>query len=132
MDEVALLRKRFEDEDRYHRALGIKLLDLKAGQATLSMTIDEKLYNFQGSGHGGAIFSLADTAFGLACNSHGYEAVALTASIDYCAPARPGDTLTATAVETRRTRRTGYCDITVTGGDGALIATMRGISYRKD
>ena len=39
------------------------------------MTVDARHLNFNGGCHGGAIFALADSAFGLASNSHGPVAV---------------------------------------------------------
>ena len=41
------------------------------------------------------MFALADTAFAFACNSYGDNTLAAAASIDFLAPARAGDTLTA-------------------------------------
>ena len=46
----------------------------------------------------------------------------------FVAPARPGDRLTAVAVEVARRGRSGVCDVTVTNQDGAVIALMRGNS----
>ena len=51
-------------------------------------------------------------------------------SVDFIAPAREGDVLTATAREVALSGRTGVYDITVTNQHGAIIAVMRGKSYR--
>ncbi|GAF25009.1 uncharacterized protein MTY_0338 [Moorella thermoacetica Y72] len=66
-----------------------------------------------------------------ASNSHGDAAVALTVTINYLAPARPGDSLVATAEEEHLTRRTGVYRIRVTTGSGENIALARGTVYRK-
>ena len=64
-------------------ALGIRFVDAGAGHATVSMTVDARHLNFNGTCHGGAIFSLADTAFGLASNGHGQTATAIDAHLEH-------------------------------------------------
>jgi acyl-CoA thioesterase len=79
------------------------------------------------------VFGLADVAFALACNSHGYPAVGRSCHIEYLAAAFVGDALTATAVERSVVGRNGIYDITVTrDADDALLAEMRGHSRRID
>ena len=55
--------------------LGIAFRAGGPGRAEVAMTVDARHLNFNGGCHGGAIFALADTAFGLASNSHGPVAV---------------------------------------------------------
>jgi acyl-CoA thioesterase len=76
------------------------------------------------------IFSLADTAFAYACNSYNRNTVASGCGIDYLAPGKEGDTLTATAVERSLSGRTGVYDVTIQDGTGKTIALFRGKSYR--
>ena len=64
--------------------------------------------------HGGFVFALADSAFAFACNSYGDSTVAAAASIDFLAPVREGDALTATARELWRGGRSGLYEIVVT------------------
>lgn len=81
--------------------------------------------------HGGFIASLADSAFALACNSHGDVTVASGFDISFLESARSGDTLVATAAERSSRGRTGIYDVTVsrTAGPGsAMIAEFRGRS----
>ena len=87
------------DGDRASQALGMKLLDAEPGGARVSMRIRADMVNGHQLCHGGLVFSLADSAFAFACNSHGDNTVAAAASIDFLAPAREGDELTATARE---------------------------------
>ena len=63
------------------------------------MTVDARHLNFNGGCHGGAIFALADSAFGLASNSHGPLASGIDAHITYQAGVRAGDRLVARATE---------------------------------
>ena len=82
--------------------------------------------SFNGTCHGGALFSLADTAFGLASNSHGVVAAGIDAHITYPRAVKVGDVLTATAVEETRSRRFATYRVIVTRGDGATVATFTG------
>ena len=76
--------------DPYGRWLGIELLELRPGYCRAGLTLAPHMANFHGSPHGGAIFSLADFAFGGACNGHGEPAVALTVTIQFHGPRGPG------------------------------------------
>ena len=117
--------------DPYGRWLGIELLELRAGYCRAALTLRPEMANFHGSPHGGAIFSLADFAFGGACNAHGEPAVALTVTIQFHAPARVGRRLVAEARETRQGRRAGFYAMTVTDEeDGAVVATCQAVSLR--
>lgn len=114
--------------DRASKLLGMKVEEVRPGYARLSMRITRDMLNGYDTCHGGVIFTLADSAFGYACNSHNQLSVAASCSIDFLAPARAGDVLTATAVELARAGRAGVYDIRVEKQDGAVVATFRGRS----
>jgi acyl-CoA thioesterase len=117
--------------DAASRGLGMELVDADAGVAHVRMTIRADMTNGHGICHGGFVFALADSAFAFACNSHGEPTVAAAVSIDFLAPARLGDTLTAIANEQWLGGRTGLYDIVVARpADGAVIAHARGRSHR--
>jgi acyl-CoA thioesterase len=117
--------------DQHAYAMGIKLGEVREGRATLTMTVREEMTNGHEIAHGGAIFSLADTAFACASNSRNEANVALQCSISFTKAARLGDQLTAVADERTASRgRTSAYDITVTRDDGTLIALFRGVAYR--
>jgi acyl-CoA thioesterase len=118
--------------DRAAHALGIRITAVKAGWAQVSMRVRADMLNGHGGCHGGLIFTLADTAFAFACNSHNERTVASAASIDFLSGAREGDELTAEAHELWRTRRNGIYEITVRRQDGERIALFRGRSHRID
>jgi acyl-CoA thioesterase len=124
-DEVA---RRIMATDRAAARLDITLDAAGPGTATLSMTVREEMTQGHGTCQGGVTFTLADTAFAVACNSHGEKVVAQHCSISYLAPAQIGDRLVAVAVERSRTGRSGLYDITVSRQDGAVIAEFRGHS----
>lgn len=114
--------------DKASQGLGMEVLEVGSGWARLAMIVTERMLNGHGSCHGGFIFSLADSAFAFACNSHGNPAVAQQCTITYVAPGRLGMRLIADAQERQRGERSGIYDITVRDETGAVIAEFRGHS----
>jgi acyl-CoA thioesterase len=96
----------------------------------MSMPVRRDMLNGHATCHGGYIFMLADSAFAFACNSHNHNTVGAGCTIDYVAPAREGDVLTAEAVEQALLGKTGIYDIAVTDQEGRKIALFRGKSHR--
>ncbi|SRR5690606_11782599 len=115
-------------DDHASQGLGMKIEAVSPGSATLSMEITKAMSNGHGNCHGGYIFTLADSAFAFACNSHNEIVVAQHCSITYIAPGRLGDRLTAEARETSRRGRSGIYDIRITNQKGDHIAEFRGHS----
>jgi acyl-CoA thioesterase len=116
--------------DAATQALGMRLDAVGPGHATLTMPIRADMLNGHRTCHGGFIFSLADSAFAFACNSRNVSTVASGCTIDFLAPAREGDVLTAIAQERSLAGRTGVYDVTVANQDGQTVALFRGRSYR--
>jgi len=117
----------------YARWLGIELLELRPGYCRAALPLAPHMVNLHGNPHGGAIFSLADFAFGGACNSHGEAAVALTVTIQFHVAARVGQRLVAEAREARQGKRAGFYTITVSDErDGTVVATCQAVSLRTD
>jgi acyl-CoA thioesterase len=114
-------------EDDASKGLGMEILQIGAGEATLAMTVKPNMVNGHGIAHGGFIFALADSAFAFACNSHNERAVAAQCNISFIRPGKLGDRLIAAAREISRTGRSGIYDVRVTSGDTA-IAELRGHS----
>ena len=108
--------------------LGMSLDAVGPGTATTSFTVEKHHTNGHDICHGGYIFTLADSAFAFACNSHNRLAVAQHNSITYVAPGRLGDRLKAEAREIALYGRSGICDVRVTDQDGRLVAEFRGAS----
>lgn len=115
----------------YAKTLGLETLEVKKGYAKVGMKILPNLCNIFGSCHGGAIFSLMDEAFQLACNSHGTLAVALHVGISYHCPPAIGSRLVAEAKELHLGRRIGNYLIEVRDEKGQLIASCQALAYRK-
>ncbi|HEY2188769.1 MAG TPA: hotdog fold thioesterase, partial [Caldimonas sp.] len=114
--------------------LGIAVRAGGAGRAEVEMTVDARHLNFNGACHGGTIFALADSAFGLASNSHGPVAAGIDAHITYQAAVAAGDRLVARAVEVHRNRRIGVYRIDVVRTDATgetAISSFTGTVYIK-
>jgi acyl-CoA thioesterase len=117
--------------DRYAAALGAEYVEGGPGRIVLRLRVSGRHLNFYGYCHGGAIFSLADSAFGLASNAHGEVSVAIDAHLTFSTAVQAGEVLTATATELTRTRRTGTYRVEVRReGDGALVSHFTGTVYR--
>ncbi|WP_224813549.1 hydroxyphenylacetyl-CoA thioesterase PaaI [Hasllibacter sp. MH4015] len=114
--------------DRASAWVGMEIVEIDEGRATLTLSIREDHCNGHGIGHGGVTFMLADSAFAFACNSRNVATVAQHNSISFLAPVRLGDTLTADAREITQSGRSGITDVTVTNQDGVIVAEFRGAS----
>jgi len=116
--------------DTASQAMGMRLLSAAPGCARIGMSVRADMIQGHGTCHGGYLFALADSAFALACNSYNEATVAIGCSIDYIAPARLGDTLTADCAEQSRSGRTGNYDVRIENQLGQLIALFHGKSYK--
>jgi acyl-CoA thioesterase len=124
------VREHMYARDRAAQHLGIQITEMGPGTATLTMAVRPEMLNGFDICHGGYITTLADTAFAYACNSYNELTVASGLTVDFVAPGRGGDVLTAVGKEVSLTGRTGVYDVTVTNQRGELVAVFRGRSYR--
>ena len=109
--------------------LGMDVLAIGPGHATVTMTVRADMLNGHAICHGGFISALADSAFAFACNSYDELTVASGFAIDFLAPARKDDLLTARCVEVSKAGRTGVYDTDVLNQREERIAIFRGRSY---
>jgi acyl-CoA thioesterase len=117
------------ENDRVARALDMQICAIGPGSATLSMTVREDMLNGHDICHGGVMATLADTTFAYACNSYNELTVASGFAVDFLAPARLGDVLTARCVEVSKAGRTGVYDVDVVNQRGERVVVFRGRSY---
>jgi acyl-CoA thioesterase len=117
-------------EDAASRALGMSVEAMGPGYARLSMSVRPDMLNGFKICHGGFITTLADSAFAFACNSANQLTLAAAITVEFIAPAREGDRLTAEAKELSLTGRTGIYDVKVVNQRGETIALLRGRSHR--
>lgn len=114
-------------DDAASAALGMQVVEVADGAATVTMPVTSTMVNGHDIGHGGYVFMVADTAFACACNSWGPVTVAAHAEITFIRPVKMGDVLTARAVARQRWGRNGVYDVTVSNADG-IVAEFRGLS----
>ena len=126
MDDI----KRFVDNDRFARHLGIEILEFSRGRAKARMEIKHQHLNSAGTVHGGAIFGLADAVFSAASNSHGTLAMAINVGISFFKAVKNG-ALTAEASEVSLNPKLATYLVNVTDDDGNAIALFQGTVYRK-
>jgi acyl-CoA thioesterase len=120
----------FFSRDTFARHSGIECINVGPGTARVRMEIGDRHRNSHGTVHGGALFTLADTAFALASNSEGIPAAAINASITYMKAAREG-TLYADAEEFSKNPKLATYIVTITDSNGERIALFQGMVYRK-
>lgn len=108
--------------------MGMELLACGPGRATMRMAVKPLHLNGHQICHGGFIFTLADSTFAFACNSHNKNAVAAGCAIEFLRPAHAGDVLTCEGVEQTLSGRHGIYDMKVSNQRGEVVAMFRGKS----
>ncbi|MBT8162100.1 MULTISPECIES: hotdog fold thioesterase [Arthrobacter] len=131
--------------------MGLEVLKVSDGHATVRMTLRQEMLNGFGMAHGGMIFAFADSAFALACNPANptpseADTITVAAGVDinFLKPAYQGQVITAVADRRANSGRSGLYDIQIfaidktelaasgspqdPGSYGELIAEFRGRS----
>lgn len=116
--------------DALSQWLGLEVVEVAPRRCICRMTVRDEMVNGFGVAHGGVAFSLADSAFAFACNTHGDITVSIENSITYPAPVHPGDVLTAVASEEASSNRLGYYRAEVRNQHDEVVALFRGTAYR--
>jgi acyl-CoA thioesterase len=123
------IRRLFKEKNRFAAHAGVEVVELSPGAATCRMTVRDEHQNPFGTVNAGAIYTLAETAFGAAANAHGNVALAVNLSIAYLKPAT-GKELTATARELSAGGHMATYSVRVTDETGKLIADVQAMGYR--
>lgn len=118
------------EADAFSRWLGIELVAIAPGTATVRMRVRPEMTNGFGVGHGGVTFALADSAFAFACNTHGRVTMSVDSAMSYPVSVAVGDRLTAIAVEESTAGPLGFYRVTVMREDRTTVALFRGTAYR--
>jgi len=109
-------------------AWGLKIEEVRADYARVSMLVRADMLNGHGFAHGGMIFALADSAFAYVCNGANHASMAAQASIVFLDKVRAGETLIAEATEVAREGRAGVTRVAVRTYDGRTVAEFTGYS----
>ena len=135
-DEAQRLAERVVDamvaRDAFSRWLGIEVVEVAPRRSTCRLTVREEMVNGFGVTHGGIAFSLADSAFAFACNTHGRVTVSIENSITYPAPITVGDVLTAVAKEDAASGRLSYYSAEVRNQRDEVVGLFRGTAFRTE
>ena len=116
-------------QDAFSQWLGIEIVDVRLGYCKVGLTIRKEMLNSMDKAHGGISYSLADTAFGFAANTHGKFAVSIETSINHIAALEEGDYIVAESVIDKATNKLGFNVLEVKRND-ELIALFKGVVYR--
>jgi acyl-CoA thioesterase len=122
---------RFFRRDRHAREVGVRLAEVRPGYARACLDVGERHMNAVGLAQGGAIFTLADFAFAVCCNSHGTVAVAVNANVQFVRPGRKGR-LVAEAHEVARSARLSSVRVEVADAAGEVVALFTGLAFRRE
>ncbi|KDE54713.1 PaaI family thioesterase [Methanoculleus sp. MH98A] len=115
------------DTCEFARLLGMAVTAIEDGRVKVAMPA-AGMRNAHGTTHGGAIFAVADHAFGIAANMEGVDQIAISANIRYfTVPA--GETLEAVAYMVSETEKTSVYAVDVYSGD-RLVATFEGVGFK--
>lgn len=115
--------------DAYSQWLGIQILECELGRCKVAMTVRKEMLNSMNKAHGGITYSLADTAFGFASNTHGRFAVSIETSINHIEAVNEGDYLVAESIIEKVNNKLGFNIIEVKRGN-ELVALFKGVVYR--
>lgn len=126
MDKAAEFLKR----DLFATHCGVEITQIGDGTAAGKLVLQPHHFNGVKIAHGAAMFTLADTVFAAAANSHGYVAVAVNVNISYLKAVQSG-ALYAVAKENNPRGRVGSYTVTITDDSGDVVALFEGLAYRK-
>ena len=116
-------------QDAYSQWLGIEILECEIGRCKVALKVRPEMLNSMQKAHGGITYSLADTAFGFAANTHGKFAVSIETSINHIEAVNEGDYLVAESVIEKVNNKLGFNIIEVKRGD-EMVALFKGVVYR--
>lgn len=134
MDELKI---RLNSDSKYLQSNDMRVVEVKKGYAKVEMVIDEHILNVHGFVHGGALYSLADTAAGAASFATGRDSVTLAGTINYIKPGKGGK-LVGIAQEISAGRTTGVYEVFIFNDAEVLLSRatftmffLDGDRYRK-
>ena len=131
-----LIPHKMLSQDAYSQWLGIEILECEIGRCKVAMTVRKEMLNSMNKAHGGITYSLADTAFGFAANTHGKFSVSIETSINHIEAVNEGDYLTAESVIEKVNNKLGFNIIEVRrkskveSQKDELVALFKGVVYR--
>jgi acyl-CoA thioesterase len=117
-------------KDAFSQKMGMEIVEVRPNASTVRMRVTADMLNGFGVCHGGATFSLADSALAFASNTHGNVTVSIENSMTYPTAIRGGDMLTAAAELESSTNRLAFYRVVVKRGETDVVALFRGTVYK--
>ncbi|NVM04118.1 MAG: hotdog fold thioesterase [Candidatus Helarchaeota archaeon] len=116
--------------DNFMKLLGIKILKIEKGFASVTLKMREDFLNFNNLIHGGIIYSVADVAFSLASNSLGIQAVALQVNVNFLKPVNLNDELIAEVRLKKMGKTVSLYEMEVFNAEKSLVASLIGNAFQ--
>lgn len=107
-------------EAPFARYIGLEIESVEADRVECSMVLTPQLLNSMGRGHGGAIYSLMDHTFAIACNMV-HPCTGQSSTISFYRPAE--GRIRAVCVPINRSRSLELYDVRAYGENGKLLAS---------
>lgn len=102
----------------------MKIESIEEEKAVLSMDVNEDMCNVYGILHGGALYSLADTACGVHCTVRGNSPVTLNSSFNFLKPCEKDEKkIYAISHVKHMGRSTQVIDVDVMNKEGKIFAS---------
>tara|TARA_R110002096_G_scaffold420745_2_gene626025 strand:+ start:2651 stop:3106 length:456 start_codon:yes stop_codon:yes gene_type:complete len=114
------------EKDRAFQSLGIKIVEAKSGRVKMSMRVRPDMLNCFGILHGGILFSLADSALGVAAIIDNVVSYTHTSTICFLSMVSLGEDLVAISEESTKDGRTTFYTTTVFGENNRKVAIVQG------
>ena len=124
--------KELAEKEKFRKYLGIEIVKIEKGYALVKLSITEHMTNIYNFTHGGVIFSLADEAFELACNSRGFIEYGLNVTISYNKASKVGEAIFAEAKFVSESKKIAIYNISIFNEKREILATCQAVSYKKN
>lgn len=128
MDYTEQAKERFYNDVYAVGTTGCIIEAAGVNYSRCSLEIDKRHFNTNGDVMGGAIFTLADYAMGVAANTANTPAVSLSCTINFIRATR-GPVLYAEATCIKRGKSIGFYEVIITDSSGKTVAKMEGNSF---
>ena len=109
----------------------VEIAEVTPDRAVTLLTIRPEVRNPYGVAHGGALYTLADNATGLAAHTDGRSYVTQSSNMYFLRNQTEG-VIRAEATVRRRGRTTCLVEVDITGENGTLLASGTFVHFRVD
>lgn len=109
--------------------MGIQVMEVQEGKATLSLAPQAHHLNSLARVHGSTLYALADQAMAVAANTLEDPALMVETHISFLAKAEPGQRLLAAASRRDAGRKLSLWEVEITDESGRLVALASGRGY---